>query len=112
MRMKSCAERRECLADENRKSGAYRALFAAFGVKDAKSLFSMSTQSFRTEVIIGKERGQEKMRRSYPSDISKEQFEKMRGDLTGGKKITDPFQYDLYDIFCTVLYPLKEGCTW
>ena len=52
------------------------------------------------------------MRRSYPSDISKEQFEKIREDLTGGKKITRPFQYDLYDIFCAVLYLLKEGCTW
>ena len=52
------------------------------------------------------------MRRSYPSDISKEQFEKIRGDLTEGKKITRPFQYDLYDIFCAVLYLLKEGCTW
>ena len=52
------------------------------------------------------------MRRSYPSDISKEQFEKIRGDLAGGKKITHPFQYDLYDIFCAVLYLLKEGCTW
>ena len=52
------------------------------------------------------------MRRSYPSDISKEQFEKIRGDLTGGKKKTHPFQYDLYDIFCAVLYLLTEGCTW
>ena len=52
------------------------------------------------------------MRRSYPSDISKEQFEKIRGDLAGGKKITHPVQYDLYDIFCAVLYLLKEGCTW
>ena len=35
MRIKSCGERRECLADENWKTGTYRALFAAFGGKDA-----------------------------------------------------------------------------
>lgn len=52
------------------------------------------------------------MRASYPSDISKEQFEKIREDLTGEKRITHPRKYDLYDIFCAVLYLLKEGCTW
>ena len=52
------------------------------------------------------------MRTSYPSDISKEQFENIRGDLTEGKKKTHPSTYDLYDIFCAVLYLLKEGCTW
>ena len=52
------------------------------------------------------------MRTSYPSDISKEQFEKIRKDLTEEKKITHPRKYDLYDIFCAVLYLLKEGCTW
>ena len=52
------------------------------------------------------------MRTSYPSDISREQFEKIREDLIAGKKITHPRKYDLYDIFCAVLYLLKEGCTW
>ena len=52
------------------------------------------------------------MRKSYPSDISKEQFENISGDLTEGKKKTHPSTYDLYDIFCAVLYLLKEGCTW
>ena len=52
------------------------------------------------------------MRRSYPSDISKEQFENISGDLTEGKKKTHPSTYDLYDTFCAVLYLLKEGCTW
>lgn len=28
------------------------------------------------------------------------------------KKRTHPPTYDLYDIFCAVLYLLKEGCTW
>ena len=52
------------------------------------------------------------MRKSYPSDISKEQFENICGDLTEGKKKTHPSTYDLYDIFCAVLYLLKESCTW
>ena len=52
------------------------------------------------------------MRTSYPSDISKEQFAVIREELVGGKKITHPRTYDLYDIFCAVLYLIKEGCTW
>ena len=32
--------------------------------------------------------------------------------MTEGKKKTHPSTYDLYDIFCAVLYLLKEGCTW
>ena len=52
------------------------------------------------------------MRKSYPSDISREQFEGIREDLAGAKKKTHPRSYDLYDIFCAVLYLLKEGCTW
>ena len=52
------------------------------------------------------------MRKEYPSDITREQFEKIRKDLEGAKKKTHPRKYDLYDIFCAVLYMLKEGCTW
>ena len=51
------------------------------------------------------------MRKSYPSDISREQFETIREELTGAKKRTHPRKYDLYDLFCAVLYLLKEGCT-
>lgn len=32
--------------------------------------------------------------------------------MAGAKKTTHPRTYDLYDIFCAVLYLLKEGCTW
>ena len=28
------------------------------------------------------------------------------------RKTTHLSRYDLYDIFCAVLYLLKEGCTW
>lgn len=53
-----------------------------------------------------------KMRKGYPSDISREQFERIRKELEEAKKKTRPQKYDLYDIFCAVLYLLKEGCTW
>ena len=52
------------------------------------------------------------MRKEYPSDITREQFEKIREELEGSKKKTRPRKYDLYDIFCAILYILKEGCTW
>ena len=52
------------------------------------------------------------MRKAYPSDVTREQFEKIREDLEKAKKKTHPSKYDIYDIFCAVLYLLKEGCTW
>ena len=52
------------------------------------------------------------MRKSYPSDITKEQFEEIREDLTKARKNTHPRKYDIYDIFCAILYLIKEGCTW
>ena len=52
------------------------------------------------------------MRKRYPSDISREEYEKIREELEGAKKVTRPRRYDLYDIFCAVLYIVKEGCTW
>jgi transposase len=48
----------------------------------------------------------------YPSDISREAFEIIRGDLEQAKKRTGPRKKDLYDIFCVVLYLLKSGCQW
>ncbi len=47
------------------------------------------------------------MRKSYPSDISREQFEAIREKSAGAKKRTHPRKYDLYDLFCAVLYLLK-----
>ena len=52
------------------------------------------------------------MRKEYPSDITREQFELIREDFEESKKKTHPRKYDLYDIFCAILYLLKEGCTW
>lgn len=52
------------------------------------------------------------MRRNYPSDISREQFEQIRELLESARKKTRPRQVDLYDVFCAVLYLLKSGCQW
>ena len=51
-------------------------------------------------------------RKYYPSDISREQFEQIRELLDGSRKKTCPRQVDLYDIFCAVLYLLKNAATW
>ena len=49
---------------------------------------------------------------NYPSDISREQFEIIRPILEGARKRTKPPQYDIYDVFCGILYLLKSGCQW
>ena len=43
------------------------------------------------------------MRKTYPNDITREQFEIIRKDLEGARKTTHPRKYDLYDIFCAIL---------
>ena len=50
------------------------------------------------------------MRQTCPSDITREQFEIIRPMLESIRKTTHPREFDLYDIFCAVLYLLKEGC--
>ena len=52
------------------------------------------------------------MRKQYPSDISREQFEHIRPLLEGARKRTAPRRVDLYDVFCAVLYLLRTGCAW
>jgi hypothetical protein len=52
------------------------------------------------------------MRQSYPSDISREQFEQIRPLLEGARKKTSPRRVDLYEVFCAVLYLLRSGCQW
>ena len=53
-----------------------------------------------------------KARKPYPSDVSREQFEVIRPTLAGFRRVTKPRTYDLYDIFCGILYVLKSGCEW
>ena len=51
-------------------------------------------------------------RKVYPSDISREQFEAIRGMLEGARHKTAPRKVDLFDIFCAIVYLLKNGCGW
>jgi transposase len=52
------------------------------------------------------------MRTPYDSDISREQFFQISQDLESVKKITRPRKVDLYEVFCAILYLLKNACTW
>jgi transposase len=78
-----------------------------FAVRKRKSLFSLLTKSEKYGIICPMN-----TRQKYPSDITREQFEIIRAELSSAKKVTHPSTYDLYDIFCAVLYLIKEGCTW
>ncbi len=49
------------------------------------------------------------MRKTYPSGISREQFEQVNELLETACKKTRPRPVDLYDIFFAVLYILKSG---
>ncbi len=52
------------------------------------------------------------MRKSYPSDISREQFETIKPLLESARRKTAPRRVDLYEVFCAVLYLLRSGCQW
>ncbi len=52
------------------------------------------------------------MRKSYPSDISREQFEAIKPLLESACKRTTRRKVDLYEVFCGVLYLLRSGCQW
>ena len=52
------------------------------------------------------------MRKKYPSDINRLQFNKIKPLLEGARKKTKPRKLDLYEVFCAVLYVLKSGCQW
>ena len=52
------------------------------------------------------------MRKAYPSDISRVQFEQIEPLLLSARKRTKPRTVDLYDIFCAILYLLKTACQW
>jgi transposase len=51
-------------------------------------------------------------RKVYPSDISRAQFEAIRSMLESARHKTSPREVDLYDVFCAILYLLKNGCAW
>jgi hypothetical protein len=52
------------------------------------------------------------IRKVYPSDITREQFARIRPQLEAARRHTKPRKLDLYDVFCAVLYILKSGCQW
>jgi transposase len=45
-------------------------------------------------------------------DITREQFEAVRGMLEAARRKTRPRKHDLYDVFCAVLYYLDSGVAW
>ena len=64
-------------------------------------------------VVKKQENGNEaRVMHEYPSDITREQFEIIREDLENVRQKTRPRKYDLYDIFCGVLYVLRGGIQW
>jgi transposase len=52
------------------------------------------------------------VRKSYPSDVTREQFAEIEPLLISARKITAPRKLELYDVFCAVLYILKTACQW
>ena len=50
--------------------------------------------------------------KSYPSDIRRKQFEKIRPLLEQARRKTKLRTIDLYEVFCAVLYLLRTGCQW
>jgi transposase len=52
------------------------------------------------------------LRKVYPSDVSRKQFESIRPLLEGVRKRTKPRTVDLHKVFNAVLYLLKSSCQW
>ena len=52
------------------------------------------------------------MRNSYPSDISRDQFEVIKPLLESARGKTSLRRVDMYEVFCTVQYLLRSGCQW
>lgn len=48
----------------------------------------------------------------YPSDITSEQFKRIRPMLEAARAKTKPLEVDLYQVFNAILYVLREGCRW
>ncbi|MDR1470314.1 MAG: IS5/IS1182 family transposase, partial [Spirochaetaceae bacterium] len=48
------------------------------------------------------------MRGIYPSDVTRGQFSVIEHLLKSARKVTHPRKDDVYDIFCAILYVLKE----
>jgi transposase len=51
-------------------------------------------------------------RPEFPSDVPRDQFEKVRPMLEAARRRTRPRKHDLYDVFCAVLYFVSSGSAW
>ncbi len=51
-------------------------------------------------------------RPAFATDISRDEFESIRGMLEAARRKTRPRKHDLYDVFCAVLYFLHSGAAW
>jgi hypothetical protein len=63
-------------------------------------------------LFLYKQENKNMPRKTYPSDVSREQFELIRPSLESARKKTKPRTLDLYEVFCALLYVLKSGCQW
>ena len=52
------------------------------------------------------------MRKSYPSDVTREQYAMISSHLEKVRVETKKRDLDLYEVFCAILYRLKNGCAW
>ena len=51
-------------------------------------------------------------RPEFATDISREEFEAVRGMLEAARRKTRPRKHDLYDVFNAMLYFLHSGHAW
>lgn len=51
-------------------------------------------------------------RPEFPSDVARDQFERVRPMLEAARRRTRPRKHDLYDVFCAVLYFINSGAAW
>jgi transposase len=51
-------------------------------------------------------------RREFATDLSREEFDVVRGILEAARRKTRPRKHDLYDVYCAVLYFLDSGTAW
>jgi transposase len=49
---------------------------------------------------------------NYPSDITKEQFNKIAPTLDTARKKTRPKTLSMYEVFNGLLYVVSTGCQW
>lgn len=48
----------------------------------------------------------------FPTDVSIEDFEQVRDLLDGARKITRPKLHSTYDVFCAILFVIRNDAAW